>query len=153
MTSDDVLRVAQIELVDPAGVPRMTLAAVAPNPVMDGAELERVAPFSGIIVRDEHGNERGGLGYLGEQDGRVVWALDHRTIDAVGTVVAPDGSVMQIMNQAPRHEGEDGAARTAHTRLHLKVAADGSPEIALSDSEGRTRLRLTVTDDGAGALA
>lgn len=130
----------------------MTLAAVAPNPVMDGVELERVAPFSGIIVRDERGNERGGLGYIGERDGRVLWALDHDTIDAVGTVVAPDGSIMQIMNQAPRPESENEPARPVQTRLHLKVAADGSPEVALSDAEGRPRIRLALTEDGAGAL-
>ena len=129
----------------------MTLAAEAPDPVLEGVEKERVAPFSGIVVRDHEGNERGGLGYLGGPSGRVLWALDHPSFDAVGTVVAEDGTVSFLMNQAPSASAKEGQVECA-TRLRLNVAPDGTPEVSLADADDRPRLRLSLRPDGAGAI-
>ena len=90
----------------------MTLAAEAPDPVLAGVEKERVAQFSGIVVRDHDGNERGGLGYVGGPSGRVLWALDHPSFDAVGTVVAEDGTVSFLMNQARRQARRKAESKT-----------------------------------------
>lgn len=129
----------------------MTLAAEAPDPVLEGVEKPRVAPFSGIVIRDEEGNERGGLGHLGGANGRVLWALDHPSYDAVGTVVADDGSVTFLMNQAPSASaGRDGVE--CATRLRLNLAPDGTPEVSLADAHDRPRLRLSLRADGAGAI-
>ena len=113
MGDDDVLRVGRIDLVDRRGVSRMTLAAEAPDPVLAGVEKERVAQFSGIVVRDHDGNERGGLGYVGGPSGRVLWALDHPSFDAMGTVVAEDGTVSFLMNQAPSASAKEGGVENA----------------------------------------
>lgn len=40
----------------------------------------------------------------------------------------------------------------AATRIALTVAADGTPAIALADRQDRPRLRLTVTEEGYGAI-
>jgi hypothetical protein len=78
-----------------------------------------------VLMCDEAGNERGGLGFLGGPGGRVLWALDHPTFDAGGTVVGDDGGVTFLMNQAPS-SGPDSGGDGSATRLHLKVAPEHS---------------------------
>ena len=34
----------------------------------------------------------------------------------------------------------------------MRVSADGTPSIGLADKQNRTRLRLTITDAGYGAV-
>lgn len=152
MTAQDPIRTGQLELVDEHGVVRMTLTAGETDVVIDGVQKERVAPFAGIILRDEVGNERGGLGYLGGPDGRAVWALDNPSFDAIGAMVGDDGAVTFVINQPPATASrEDGSVEGA-TRLLVKVAADGTPSISLADAQDRPRLRLSLKDDGAGAI-
>ncbi|CAN5274798.1 hypothetical protein BH09ACT12_BH09ACT12_29050 [soil metagenome] len=152
MTTQGPIRTGQLELVDEHGVVRMTLTAGESDVVIDGAQKERVASFAGIIVRDEIGNERGGLGYLGGPDGRAVWALDNPAFDAIGAMVGDDGAVTFAVNQPPAPTaGEDGSVEGA-TRLLMRVAADGTPSISLADAQDRPRLRLSLKDDGAGAI-
>jgi hypothetical protein len=59
----EVIVARRIDIVDPDGVVRMTLAGQLPNPVVDGVEYRRSSPVSGVMLRDAQGNERGGFGY------------------------------------------------------------------------------------------
>lgn len=85
-------------------------------------------------------------------------ALDHPAMDAIGWRVSPDGAVSFVINQAPpliRDEGLDGAlvpGLATSTRVLLSVAADGTPAIALSDKNDQPRVRMTVTEEGFGAI-
>jgi hypothetical protein len=61
------------------------------------------------------------------------------------------------MNARPpvTHDAASGRttpATAAAERVKISVAADGSPAITLADKEDRPRVRLTVTDEGFGAL-
>lgn len=38
------------------------------------------------------------------------------------------------------------------TRVELSVAADGTPTVGLSDKNDKPRVRLTVTEEGFGAI-
>ncbi|WP_257644092.1 hypothetical protein [Luteimonas salinisoli] len=154
------LAVRRIDIVDEEGTIRMSLAAPAEQPIIDGIQYRRIFPASGLTVFDRNGSERGGFAVADLEDGgtATVVAQDHVNGDAIGWRVMPDGSVGFHLNQrAPvlrepalgNHivPGIGGA-----TRISLSVAADGTPAIALADAKDRPRLRLTVTEQGYGAI-
>lgn len=154
----DRISARRIDIVDADGTIRMTLAGATPPPIIDGIQYKRAFNVAGLILYDDTGSERGGFGTADVEGGMAVLALDHPAMDAVGWRVSPDGSVSFVINQAPPlvREPELGNAlvpgvRTP-TRMRLSVAADGTPAVALSDKHDRPRLRMTVTDEGFGAI-
>lgn len=145
----DHLAVHRIDIVDDKGVVRLTIAAPTPDPVSQGKVLHRAFPVSGIVIFDAKGNERGGLGVADVPGGAPVLALDHDNMDAIGWKVLPDGTVTFQMNQRP---SDQKAARDTATPVVLSVAPDGVPALTLTDKQNRPRVRLTVTEEGFGAL-
>ena len=148
----------RIDIVDADGTIRMTLSGATPPPVIDGVQYKRAFNVAGLILYDDKGSERGGFGTADVEGGMAVLALDHPAMDAVGWRVSPDGSVSFVFNQAPplvREPGLDGAlvpGVETPTRMRLSLDADGTPAVALSDRNDKPRLRLTVTDEGFGAI-
>lgn len=149
----------RIDLVDAAGVIRMTLAAPTPPPIIDGLSYQRAFPVAGMVVYDREGSERGGFGVADLADGgtAAVLALDHANVDAVGWRVMPDGAVEFGLNAKPPQPREPTldnrvVPHPAVRRIAMNLAADGTPSLNLADTEGRPRLRLTVTDEGFGAI-
>jgi hypothetical protein len=153
----EILRVRRIDVVDADGVIRMTLAGNVPNPVMDGVEWRRSTSVSGIMMRDEQGNERGGFGWSDRNDG-VVFALDHVNGEAAGFNVLPDGTVNLVMQArqatvpSPIVNGRLLPALQSRTPFQVTVGTDGVPIISLKDNDDHVRLRLTVTEEGYGAI-
>jgi len=88
----------------------------------------------------------------------AVLALDHPAMDAIGWRVSPDGEVAFSINQAPPLLREPALGNRlvpgvkTSTRIRMVVGADGTPAIALSDKADKPRLRLTVTEEGYGAI-
>jgi hypothetical protein len=152
------LTARRIDIVDENGVIRMTLAAPTPQPIVGGIQYKRAFPVSGLVVYDSNGSERGGFGVADIEGSAVILAQDHANIDAIGWRVMPDGSASFMINQRPpvRREPELGnaivPALSAPTRVEMRVSAEGTPSIGLADQENRTRLRLTVTEAGHGAI-
>ena len=97
----DRISARRIDIVDADGTIRMTLAADTPAPIIDGIQYRRAFDFSGLILYDENGSERGGFGVADVDGGMAVLALDHPAMDAIGWRVSPDGSVAFSINQAP----------------------------------------------------
>jgi hypothetical protein len=152
------LTARRIDIVDEDGVIRMTLAAPTPAPIMDGIQYKRTFPVSGLVMYDKNGDERGGFGVADIEGSATVLAQDHANADAIGWRVSPDGSVKFLINQRPAVQREPAlgnaivpASKTV-TRVEMRVSADGTPSIGLADKEDRTRLRLTVTAAGYGAI-
>ena len=148
--------VRRLDVVDDDGVIRMSLGR--DEAIIDGISYKRSIPFSGMLLYDDKGSERGGWGYTPANGGAVVFAVDHPAHDASGLRVMPDGSVLFQMIAAPPLLREPAlgnrlvpAVPTA-TRLKLRLAPDGTPLVELGDRQGRTRVRLTVSDDDGGAL-
>ncbi|WP_372016623.1 hypothetical protein [Pseudoxanthomonas sp. 10H] len=148
----------RIDIVDEQGVIRMTLSGRTPAPIIDGIQYKRAFDVAGMVLYDDTGSERGGFGTADVDGGMAVLALDHPAMDAVGWRVSPDGSVAFSINQAPpllREPALDNrlvpGVATA-TRIRMNVAADGTPSVDLRDKADRTRLRLTVTEAGYGAI-
>jgi len=154
------LAVRRIDIVDENGTIRMSLASPTAEPIIDGIQYRRAFPVNGLTVFDREGSERGGFGVADLQDGgtAAVVAHDHVNGDAIGWRVMPDGSVGFHINQrAPILREAAIGDRIAPgigdaKRISLEVAADGTPAIALADAKSRPRLRLTVTDEGYGAI-
>lgn len=147
----------QIDLVDEEGVVRLTLGAPLPNPVIDGIEYSRSRPVNGLMIRDENGNERGGIAFL---DG-LKWPaliLDHQASEAAGLIVQNDGSTQFLMIQPgpekrdPRVDNRIVPSGGGPTRLALSVPAAGEPAVELYDENSRPRLRMTLTKEGYGSL-
>lgn len=152
------LTARRIDIVDENGVIRMTLAAPTPAPIVDGIQYKRTFPVSGLLLYDQSGSERGGFAIADVEGTSTVLAQDHANTDAIGWRVSPDGSVKFLINERPPIQREPAlgnaiapATKTV-TRVEMRVAADGTPSIGLADKEDRTRLRLTVTEAGYGAI-
>lgn len=150
------LVVRRLDVVDDKGAIRMSLGRN--EAIVDGIAYKRSIPFGGMLLYDDKGSERGGWGYSSANGGAVVFALDHPAQDATGLRVLPDGSVDFQMIAAPPLMREPAlgnklvpAIKTPQ-RLKLRLTPDGTPLIELSDKQSRPRIRLTVSEDGAGAL-
>lgn len=150
------LAVHRLDIVDDKGVVRLSIAAPTPDPIIGGKVYPRAFPVSGIVIFDDKGNERGGFGVADVPGAAPVLALDHDNIDAVGWKVLPDGSVSFQINQKPPERrnaaGQILPASGVASPVRVTVGADGSPAITLTDKQDRPRVRLTVTDEGFGAL-
>ncbi len=148
----------RLDIVDENGVIRMTLSGQTPPPIIDGIQYRRAFNVAGMVLYDDKGSERGGFGTADVDGGMAVLALDHPAMDAIGWRVSPDGEVRFSINQAPALIREPALGNAlipgvqAPTRIGLVVAPDGTPAIALNDKADRTRLRLTVTAEGYGAI-
>ncbi len=148
----------RIDIVDDKGVIRMTLSGQTPPPIIDGIQYRRAFNVAGMVLYDDKGSERGGFGTADVNGGMAVLALDHPAMDAIGWRVSPDGEVRFSINQAPPPVREPKLDNKlvpgvqVPTRIQMVVGADGTPAIALNDKADRTRLRLTVTPEGYGAI-
>ena len=154
----DRITARRIDIVDADGTIRMTLSGATPAPIIDGIQYKRAFNVAGLILYDDKGSERGGFGTADVEGGMAVLALDHPAMDAIGWRVSPDGAVSFVINQAPPLIREPALGDRlvpgvqTPTRMQFTVAADGTPAIALSDKADRPRLRLTVTNEGYGAI-
>ena len=148
----------RIDIVDENGTIRMTLSGQTPAPIIDGIQYKRAFNVSGLILYDENGSERGGFGVGDVDGGMAVLALDHPAMDAIGWRVAPDGAVSFSINQAPPLIREPALGDRlvpgveTPTRIRMTVAADGTPDCEIVDIGYTRRLRLTVTEEGYGAI-
>lgn len=148
----------RIDIVDEKGVIRMTLSGQTPAPIIDGLQYKRAFNVAGMVLYDDKGSERGGFGTADVNGGMAVLALDHPAMDAIGWRVSPDGETRFSINQAPPLVREPKLGDRlipgvqTPTRIQMVVGADGTPAIALNDKADRPRLRLTVTEEGYGAI-
>jgi len=155
----DRITAKRIDIVGDDGVIRMTLSGKTPAPILDGIQYRRIFDVAGLMLYDAQGNERGGLGVADlKGDSAVTFALDHPAQDAIGWRVSPDGDVSFLINQAPELVREPSLGNRlipgvpTSTRIKLNVAANGTPTIALADADNRPRVRMTVTEEGYGAI-
>ena len=147
----------RIDVVDSKGVIRMTLAGDAPAPIVDGIEYKRHVPVGGLIIWDEEGNERGGIGFNSARSTTQL-SFDYAAQEAVAVLSREDGTTEIVMKslEPERRIPEFGNRRVpltqGHERLRMRVGPSGAPEVLLADAQERPRVRLTVTAEGYGAL-
>ena len=132
----DHLRVHRLDLVDDAGVVRVSLD-------QDPKDTQRRARSAGLTVYDRTGAERGGFSTM--DDGSVVFAMDAPVgvgspmRDRLGLVVWPDGSshVMQLDNET-----------RAVTKLYSDGKGGGGVQVFKWDMEAKKIHIKTDTYDG-----
>lgn len=114
----------------------------APEPVVEGKTAQRIGDgeIYGITIYDTHGNERGGMGYIGGAD-RAVIALDRPAMDAIGMMVDDKTGFAGLMvNYA---KGADSAFEVGTREGVLTMTA--------RDPQGTQRAALKI--EGAQAPA
>ena len=128
-----------ILVLDEAGEDRVCVGSPTTDPQMGGRVQRRIGPAAGINFNDRHGNERGGLGIL-DNDDRVVLGLDRAGGEGVMLFVMRDHSGLLV-------NGEEGGGE--HQRVFLGTESKSSGTIFnLDDAEGTRRFQITV-DPGA----
>ncbi len=141
----DELTVQRLNIVDPAGKPRLVLANMErfPAPVINGKTLKRAVNPAGFVFFNGKGDEVGGLALTDLEGGRLsALVFDYPQSDAIGllTRISPDGKDSTagiVINSNMKNP-----SKRIELQNHNEV-----PELVLSDSKGRPRLRLFV-DEG-----
>lgn len=136
--------------LDEDGNDRLTLGE-GPNPKANGKILHRIATFFGVLIHDNHGDERGGYGWL--TNGRAVLTLDRPGLDAWAAVVDDKTGFAGMRVEYPPDVARDSTAieigtqaNTALFRLIdikesnravLRLGANGLPAFQVFDEAGR----------------
>jgi hypothetical protein len=128
-----------IVFLDEEGNDRLTLGE-GPNPQAQGKILHRIATFFGVLIHDNHGNERGGYGWL--SNGRAVVTLDRPGLDAWAAVVDDKtGFAGMRVEYAPD---------VANDKTGIEIGTQGNHALfRLMDTKERDRAVLRLGDDGA----
>jgi hypothetical protein len=117
-----------------SGADRVILGE-SPSPVIGGKVYPRIGAAWGMVLAGPAGDERGGMTYL--DSGRVAFALDRPTGDAIGLMVDDkSGFAGMLINYDSGKLGTyTGAFRVGTSGSHVFVEAtniDGSPAGALT---------------------
>ncbi len=124
--------------LDEEGLDRLTLGE-GPNPQAEGKILHRIAPFFGVLIHDNKGDERGGYGWL--SNGRAVITLDRPGLDAWAAVVDDKtGFAGMRIEYAPD---------VANDKTGIEMGTQGVHEVLrLMDTKERNRVVLRLGDNG-----
>jgi len=133
---------ASIVFLDPAGHDRL-IVGEEPNPVIAGKTYPRIAKAYGMLLHDQNGAERGGIGFF--DNGRGVVSLDRANGDAVAMVAndATGFAGLTVNYDAKLGQYQEGV------RLGTK---GNTAWLALEDRAENERARLAVDGDGAPRL-
>jgi hypothetical protein len=119
----DVLRVRELNVVDPNGVTRVKIAAPLPNAVIDGRTLTRGGrpedTVSGMLLFDAEGTERSGYATSDHGYSNVMFTLDDKTRQHAMFIAEPTGATtLRLFNGDTKD------------RLNLSINKDG-PSISM----------------------
>jgi hypothetical protein len=128
------LRVRELAVVDEHGTERVLIAAPVPYAIVNGKRVKRDGAFSGIIISDATGAERGGYG-TGDGYANALLTLDSQGPQTVMLLAEPDGSTMfRIWN------GDKGSITMgAFDYPFLNVKQNGKPLFVAPPDNPKTR--------------
>jgi len=140
----DSLELRRLSILDEKGVARIVIGAPKPDPQINGTRYKRRSPSNGIQFNDKNGDEIGGIGAL--SDGSKTFCFDGKAGTSVHEricmYVLTNGRTGFLVND------ENGKERA---RMEL-TSSDGGSEFALSDGEGRARVKIGVGADGTPSI-
>jgi hypothetical protein len=135
----DRLAIRGLAITDDKGVERIRIAAPLPDAMVDGKASQRRSPANGIQLNDSNGNERGALSML--DDGSLLLCFDSKSSEAACMYVMPSG--------------ERGFSITDDKwkdRAALILSTDKEVKLVLNDDTGKTRVHVRVAADGTPAV-
>jgi hypothetical protein len=129
-------------LLGPDGHDRLQLGVVG-GPQMGGNVQARQSPATGLMVNDEHGDERGGFGVF--ENGQVGFGLDYPSQrELIVAAVMPDRGMAGMVFSADVDENP--------MRAMILTTREGETVIQTSDASGASRAVWTAPAKGAPKL-
>ena len=154
----DHITVRRIDVVEPDGTLRMVISdhAELPGIIVHGKEQAFARPQAGMIFYNDEGSENGGLIFGGHQNakGEVVDSGGSLSFDKYGA-----NQVVQLIGVDDKEDHMSGLSVTDSVtgddnreRVWVGRKEDGAAAVRLKDGNGRTRIQMQVTADGAPSL-
>src|SRR5882672_3075534 len=152
------LTVRRIDVVEPDGTLRMVISnhAELPGIIVHGREQAFARPQAGMIFYNDEGSENGGLIFGGHQNakGEVEDSGGSLSFDKYGA-----NQVVQLIGVDDKEDHMSGLSVTDSVtgndnreRVWVGRKEDGAAVVRLKDGNGRTRIQMQVTADGAPSL-
>lgn len=152
----DELRVHRINIVEPDGTLRMVISNKdrLPPVIIKGRERPAMGeprPQAGMLFYNDEGSENGGLIFGGHKNdkGEVIDSGGSLSFDKYGA-----GQIIQLAgvdDKDNRFAGLD--VNDGHRRVWIGRLDPGIASVALSDAQGKKRIRIEVAADGTPSLA
>lgn len=155
-TQFDEIQVHRIDVVEPDGTLRMVISNKdrLPPVIVKGKEHPEFGeprPQAGMLFYNDEGSENGGLIFGGRQNekGEIVDSGGSLSFDRYGA-----SQVVQLAGVDDKSDRFAGLAiNDQNRRVWVGRTDDGNASVLLMDSQGRPRIRMQVTKDGAPALS
>jgi hypothetical protein len=155
----DELRAKRVDIVDEHGRRRLVLSCAErlPLPVLKGKEWPRSIAPAGMVFYKADGDECGGLA-MAEVGGarKNMLILDYANSEAIGigmleTEDGRYGAGLSILERMPLDADVTQVGTSGPERVGVSNEA-GSAQVRLADALGRTRIRISVEEDGTGGI-
>lgn len=155
-TQFDEIRVHRIDVVEPDGTLRMVISNKdrLPPVIVKGKEHPEFGeprPQAGMLFYNDEGSENGGLIFGGRQNekGEIVDSGGSLSFDKYGA-----SQVVQLAGVDDKTDRFAGLAISdQNRRVWVGRTDDGNASVLLMDSQGRPRITMQVTKDGAPTLS
>jgi hypothetical protein len=155
-TQFDEIQVHRIDVVEPDGTLRMVISNKGrlPPVIVKGKEHPEFGeprPQAGMLFYNDEGSENGGLIFGGRKNekGEVIDSGGSISFDRYGA-----NQVVQLIGVDDKTDRFAGLAISeTKRRVWVGRTADGNAAIVLMDANGRPRIRMQVTKDGAPTLS
>lgn len=154
------ITVRRIKVVEPDGTLRMVISNrdAFPGVIVEGKQQgPNRRPGAGMLFYNNEGTENGGLIFGGHRDGngKVVDAGVSLSFDKYGV----NGQMVQLAGVSDtenRFAGlrvrDNSIGAPNNNRVWVGNGEDGAATVALMDRQGRKRIVMEVTADGASSL-
>ncbi len=154
--SFDQIQVHRIDIVEPDGTIRMVISDKdrLPPVIVKGKEHPEMGeprPQAGMIFYNDEGSENGGLIFGGHRNekGEVVDSGGSLSFDKYGA-----NQIVQLVGVDDNTDRFAGlAVSDQNRRVWVGRTDDGSASLALMDANGRKRIVMQVTEQGAPSLS
>jgi hypothetical protein len=152
--SFNTIKVHRIDVVETDGTLRMVIAnhERLPGVIVKGKEFPKVdRPEAGLLFYNDEGTENGGLIFGGHRNGNgeVVNSGVSLSFDKYGQA----RQIVQLAGVDDRENKFAGlAVNDQNRRIWVGRKEDGASVVSLMDGNGRKRIVMQVTADGAASL-
>lgn len=161
-TRFEEIDVERINVVEPDGTLRMTISSHArlPGLIVRGQERPFERPQAGMLFFNDEASEVGGLIFGGRKNdkGEVIGSggaisFDRYQGNQIVQLIGVHERDTRIAGLIVTDSPEAGAGGEPQRRLFAGTGADGGSRLTLADAQGRKRLVLEVTPEGAAKVS